>query len=343
MATTENIWIVLETPDLEEVHLEMVTKAREIADHLGQSVSCIAMGRPADGVIKEVGDYGADTLCFLDRPTLKEYCAETAESHVEALVKALEGQVPKKLLFADTLAGRDLACRFAALLKVGIVTGCVELRLAEKGLIEQAKPLYEGRAIGAYVYRDPVLEIATIKPGALDKEKWGSNRTIETRPLNLETNSFKPRVRTTGFLKAGPDDIGLDEADIIVTGGRGMGSIENFQILYRLAKELGGTTAGSLAAVDEGWVPRNRLVGQTGMSVEPKLYIACGVSGSIYHIMGMRDAKTIIAINKDRHAPIFKYADFGIVGDVMEIIPLILDHFGKLQKELETGSAGDNA
>lgn len=343
MSNIENIWVVLETPDLEEIHLEMVTKGRNIADHLGQRVSCIAMGRLSDEAIKEVDDYGADTLCLIDRPSLPEYCAETAEFHVEALVKALKNQAPKKLLFADNLVGRDLACRLAALMKVGIVTGCVELCLAEEERITQGKHLYGGRVLGTYVCRDAMLEIATVKPGEIDKEKPTGNRTMETRSLSLNMNDPKPLVKTTRFLKAGPDSIGLDEAEIIVTGGRGMGSIENFQILHSLAKELGGTTAGSLAAVEEGWVPRNRLVGQTGTTVEPKLYIGCGVSGSIYHIMGMRNARAIVAINKDRHAPIFKYADFGIVGEVMEIIPSIMDRLGHLLGKIKSDSTGDDA
>jgi electron transfer flavoprotein alpha subunit len=342
MTSPKNLFVLIGQEDLKDCYLELVTVVRKLADGLDEKVCCVTLGKVKASVVKELGDYGADKVFFINSPMLSHYSAETAEFYIESVSNLLEVERPRKLFFAHNQPGADLACRLAARMNVGLITGCVRLTLGEDKLIVYSKPTYEGRMLSTFVYPYSVLEIATVKSDIGEKEKYTENKTPEIQSVKPELDSITPRVKTLGIVKADPDEIGLDEADVIVTGGRGMGSAENFKILHKLAKLLGGTVAGSLAAVDEGWIPRKKLVGQTGMTVEPKLYIACGVSGSIYHLMGMRDSKAIIAINNDRYAPIFKYADFGIVGDVMEVIPSIANRLGKTtDRSASSGTASD--
>lgn len=325
MDSAGNFWTVIEQPDPEDFHLELVSGARKLSDDLGGEVCCIALGQISDESIGELALYGAHRVYVADSPLLSRYCAETVEYYLAVLFKCLDTEMPRTILFADTQIGSDLASRLASRMKIGLVTGCVNLSLGKDNVIVQSKLTHGGNVQSTFVSPTSPLEIVTVKSGALDKKKTGGNGKPRVLSIKPEFDRIKTPVKTLGITKAGPDQIDLDEADIIVAGGRGMGSPENFRLLDKLARLLGGVVAGSLATVDEGWVPRKRLVGQTGMTVEPKLYIACGISGSIYHLLGMKDSKVIVAINTDRHAPIFRYADFGMVGDVMEIIPSMVD------------------
>ncbi len=296
-----------------------------LADDLGEGVGCIAIGPAEEAAITELADYGADSVFFFDSPMPAASGGDSAAIYLEALATFIWSARPRKLLCTDSLADRDLACRLAARVGSALITGCVDLLLNEDGLIACDKPVYLGRLISTFACPDTSLEIVSVKAGSCTIAPCKVKKSPQIRIIEPEPNSAESPLKTIDIVKADPAQIGLDEAGIIVTGGRGMESAANFKLLYQLAGLLGGTVAGSLGAVDEGWVPRSRLVGQTGTTVAPKLYIACGVSGSIYHLMGMRDSKSIIAINKDRFAPIFKYADLGIVGDAMTVIPLIID------------------
>lgn len=338
MNSNKDFYILIEHGDLEEFHLALVSEARKLADELGEEVCCVAMGGIDNGTAGELAHYGADRIYPLDGLLPSKYCAETAEIYIDVLSSLLKLEMPRKLLCADNWTGTDVACRLGARMKVGLITGCVDLSFGRERLAIHGKPIFEGRLIGNFTFPHPSFEIVTIKPGALEKKSIEVSKKPEIVTIRQESGHGDARVKTIGMEKADPDSIGLDEAEVIISGGRGMGSIDNFRLLEGLAKLLGGVVAGSLGAVDEGWVPRKKLVGQTGTTVEPKIYIACGVSGSIYHLLGMRDSKAIVAINKDCYAPIFKCADFGIVGDVMEVIPSMLDRL----KGLEQASASKN-
>ena len=324
-AVGKDLYVLIHQQDIEDEHLELVTRARMLADELGIGVRCIGIGQAQEKTVDALAVYGADAVCFLDSPLLTTYSAASSVYYMEALAKVMEGERPREIFCSDSLAGRDLACRLAARMKSGLVTGCVDLSLDAEGAIVHEKPAYRGRINSTFSGTHAVPDITTVKPGALEKTPCEMKKSPEIQVINPELDSIRSLLETLGTFMADPGEIGLDEAGIIVTGGRGMGSAESFKLLYTLAGLIGATVAGSLGAVDEGWVPRSKLVGQTGTTVKPKLYIACGVSGSIYHLMGMRDSKAIIAINKDRYAPIFKYADFGIVGDAMAVLPLIIN------------------
>lgn len=332
-ALSKDLYVLINQQDVEDTHLELVTKARMLADKLGGKVCCIIIGQSKEETANELANYGANSVYFLESPMFSKYCADSSGFYVEALSKLIESEKPRKIFCTDSLADRDLACRLAARMKAGLITGCVELSLGEDELMAYDKPAYLGRIINTLISHHTLPDIITVKAGVLEKAPCDVKRSPEVRVIKPELDSIKPPLKTLGIVKADPEQISLDEAGIIVTGGRGMGSAENFKLLDKLAGLLGGTVAGSLGAVDEGWVDRRKLVGQTGMTVEPKIYIACGVSGSIYHLMGMRDSKTIVAINRDRYAPIFKYADFGMVADAMKILPAIVDCLTKMAEK----------
>jgi electron transfer flavoprotein alpha subunit len=186
---------------------------------------------------------------------------------------------------------------------------------------------------GSFVCPSSGLQMATLIDGAFEKTKPDFGRNTETLLFNPQLNKDAMRLKRIGLIKADPEKIGLDEAEIIVSGGRGMGCTVNFEKLKTLSKRLGGAVGASLGAVDDGLAERKNLVGQTGMTVTPKLYLACGISGSIYHVLGMKDAKAIVAVNKDRHADIFKYSDMGIVGDAVEIIDAITNRLDAALKD----------
>jgi electron transfer flavoprotein alpha subunit len=336
MSSARDIWILAEQSggELEDITLELVSGARQLADAFKEEVHALVVGGSHEGLAETLAGYGADRVYFLDSPLLSGYSADTAEFYIDALSELSEEQKPRKILCADSLSSVDLACRLAARLKTGVVTGCVGLSLSEGGLILQSKLTHGGKVSSTLACTNATPGIATVKPGIMEKKVLGRGRRAEIVLIKPGLERAESGVKTLGFVKADPDSIGLDEVDVIVAGGRGMDNIQNFVLLENLAKHLGGVVAGSLGAVDNGWLPRQKLVGQTGMSVAPKLYIACGISGSIYHVLGMKDSKVIVAINKDRHAPIFKHADFGIVGDVMEVIPSMIGQLQELAQSL---------
>lgn len=316
---------------LEDISLEVISKGRQLADELGEEVQAVVVGSDNEELAKTLASYGADKVYFLNSPLLLKYCAEL---YVEALSKFFEDKSPKIVLCGATLIGRDLAPRLAARLKTGLVSECVSLALNEEGLLLQAKLTHGGKVCSTFVCPVSRPQMATVKPGVVEKQKPDAARKAEVVLVSPQLTLKEHQTSLKGFLKADPEKIGLDEADVIVAGGRGVGNPENFGLLGELAKNLGGVVGGSLGAIDEGWLPRKKLVGQTGMSVTPRLYIACGISGSIYHVLGMKDSEVIIAINKDRGAPIFKYADMGLVADVAEIIPVIINHLRELPKSM---------
>lgn len=339
----KDLYVLINQQDIEDAHLGLVTKVRMLADELGERVCCIGIGQANGETANELANYGANSVYFLESPMLSKYCADSSGFYVEALSKLIESEQPRKIFCTDSLAETDLACRLAARMKAGLITGCVELSLGEDELMAYDKPAYLGRIINTLISHHTLPDIITVKAGVLEKAPCDVKRSPQIRVIKPELDFSQSPLKTLGIVKADPEQISLDEAGIIVTGGRGMGSAENFKLLYELAGLLGGTVAGSLGAVDEGWVSRRKLVGQTGVTVEPKVYIACGVSGSIYHLMGMRDSRTIVAINKDRYAPIFKYADFGIVGDAMKILPSIVDRLTKIAQKTANGNKVSDA
>jgi electron transfer flavoprotein alpha subunit len=335
-ALPEGIWIFVEQNEgeIEDFSLEALSKGREFADDLREDTSVFLFGDEDAVIGKFLFGCGADNVYFLSSPLLKEYCVELYE---EALLQLFQDKKPKIVLFGASIRGNDLASRVSARLKTGLVSDCIDLSLNEEGLLLHTKLTHGGRIASTLICPSAMPQMTTVNPGVFEKKKPDFNRNGKVISVNPQLDKVKVRLKVEGIVKADPDKIGLDEAEIIISGGRGIGTAENFEFIKALARSLGGVTGASLGAVDEEIAPRKNLVGQTGMTVAPKLYVACGISGSIYHVLGMKDSNTIIAINKDRSAPIFKYSDMGIVGDTLEILPAIIEKVDKLSEREKIG------
>ena len=306
--------------ELEDVALEMVSESRQLADALGVGVSAAVLGKRDDELSVTLASYGADRVYFLESPLLAEY---SPGLYIKALVGLLEEEKPDVFLCGAGLRGHEMASGLAARLGTGLVNDCIGLALNDDGLLQFTKLTYGGKLAATFVFSDTRPQIATITPGTLKLAKPDKARKAEIVAKTPKLSTEDSRCKVVGFVKADPDKLGLDEAEVIVAGGRGMESADNFQLVNDLARRLSGVVGASLGAIDEGWVPHKSLIGQTGMTVSPRLYVACGISGSNYHVLGMRESKVIIAINKDRNAPIFKSADMGMVGDATELLTVI--------------------
>ena len=331
------VWVLAEQSggQLQEVSLELVSEGRKLADKLGEPLGAVVAGSDIAELAEPLAQRGADKVWLLDSPRLATY---SPELYTDALARLIESNHPSIVLSGDTSIGQDLAPRLAARLKAGLVTECTALSLNEEGLVVQTKPSYAGKASSTVVCPEVRPQMATVKPGVMDMGVPAPSRTAEVIKIVPEF-SGEPRTRVIDFIKADPKTVSITEAELVVAGGGGAGSVENWHLVEELADALGASLVATRIAVDAGWVTSDRQVGQTGKTVSPRLYIACGISGAIQHTMGMKDSKLIIAINKDRNAPIFKLADVKVIGDLVEIVPAITHQLLELKKSSQ-GSQG---
>ena len=323
MSSDKDIWVFIELQEgeIRDVSLELLSEAGRIADKVGERACAVVIGSDIQGQADRLAHYGADKICVIEHPSCQSYSAELYTQILAALVRE---QKPKIVLCGATAIGKDLAPRLAAKLQTGLGSDCTNLDWTEEGLLAQTKPAYGGRVSATIICPKTSPQIVTVRPGVMEMEKPNPSLKAEVIRVTPQIGGVEPRSRVVDFIRADPRTISLSEADIIVAGGGGFSSRENFQLIEELAEVLGGTVGASRVPVDEGWVTFDKQIGQTGKTVEPSLYIACGISGTIYHTMGMKDSKVIVAINKDRNAPIFKLADMGIVGDLLEVVPAII-------------------
>jgi electron transfer flavoprotein alpha subunit len=323
MPADKGIWVLAEQRqgELQDVSLELMSEGHRIAEKLGEELCVVLVGSNIGDLADSLALWGADKVYLVDNPLLSEYCSEL---YVQAISALISGRRPNIVLCGATWIGRDLASRLAAKLKTGLVSDCVSLNLSEEGLLLQTKPAYDGKVHATVICPTARPQIATISPGTMEIRRPRTAKRAELIKLSPGLDTTQRRIKVLGFLNADLSTISVDEAEIIVAGGGGVGSAEGFKILAELAYVLGGSLAVSRVPVDKGWVPFERQIGQTGKTVSPKLYIACGISGSIYHNMGMRGSRLVVSINKDRNAPIFKISDMCVVGDLFEIVPAIV-------------------
>ena len=329
----KDVWIFVELrgKEIKKVSLELASKAREIADILGQRVGAVILGEKVRHFCNQIKAYGVDINYIAENDNLINYNTSNYAAILTGLVNKYK---PNIVLFPATHIGRDLAPRVAATLKVGLTADCTGMSIKD-GLLLQSRPAFGGNIMADIISPNSRPQMATIRPNVMkiNNPDFSLKTEIISIPVDIDEKArkiiLKKTIKTT---KTGTKS--LDEADIIISGGRGMGSPENFKILEDLAKTINGVVGASRAAVDAGWRPRSDQVGQSGKTVSPKLYIACGISGKIQHQVGMKGSGTIIAINTDPEAPIFDIADCGIVGDLFEIIPALNDELKKnLKKE----------
>ena len=318
------IWIIGEYSEgkLHEVSLEVLSEGFKLARELDGQVNAVIVGSENDETARVLGAHGAARVCFIHSPLLEEY---RVDRYVEAFSKFFQSESPEAIIIGATPVGRDLAPRLAARLKTGLISECTGLALDRNRVISGTRLSYGGKVSSTVICPDSRPLIATLRQGVISTGKPDPGRKAEITVITLDVSSEEYGIRIEGIVKADPEKIGLDEVEVIVAGGRGVSHIDNFKLLEDLAKRLGGVVAGSLGAIDEGWLPHKKLIGQTGTTVAPKLYIACGISGSIYHVLGIRDSNFVIAINKDPNAPIFKVADMSVIGDVSEVLSALID------------------
>ncbi|MBM2840089.1 MAG: Electron transfer flavoprotein subunit alpha [Bacteroidetes bacterium] len=293
---------------------ETVKAARGIADQFGAECVALVVGSGVEGIAGSLAGYGASRILVVDDPKLAQH-SNTAFSKVIAEVAAREG-VQYVFLPASQM-GKDVAPRVAIKLKAGLAADCVALKI-ENGEILATRPVYAGKALIDVRVKTPT-KIFTLRPNVFTAgSAQNGSAKVEKVSITLDANDFGSVVREVKVATGRPD---VTEADIIVSGGRGMKGPENFHLIEALADVLGAGVGASRAVVDAGWRPHDEQVGQTGKTVSPTMYVACGISGAVQHLAGMSSSKYIVAINKDKDAPIFQVADYGIVGDVFEIIP----------------------
>lgn len=341
MSTSKNVWVLTEHREdqIETASLETLSAGRQLADALKGKLAALVAGCESRELTTQLASYGADEVLFLASPLPADY---EAELYTEALARLVTDENPGVFLCAATLMGRDLSPRLAARLGTGLVAECTALSISPEGQLSGTRLTHGGKLSSTIMGPASGIQMATVKPGIISTGHPNNARQAEIKVVKVP-EAGESRLQLKGVARAAPDKISIDEADIIVAAGKGVGGLENLDLLEELARRLGGVVAGSLSAVDEGWLTRKKLVGQTGITVTPQLYIACGISGSVYHVLGMKDSGFVIAINKDRGAPIFKVADMSIVGDVKEIVSAIITQLPPQEDKIVNSSEAGNA
>jgi electron transfer flavoprotein alpha subunit len=323
-----NVLVVAEhrDGDLKKVTFEMLGEGTRIAAkmELGGAVEAALLGSGVGGVADALAHYGAARVYLADDPSLGRY---NSEGYTTVLAQLLQKTEPAVVLLGATPQSQDLAARVAARLGLGLASDCTAFEVAADGRLIITRPIYGGRAI-ATVIEKTTPQMVTVRPNVMMPLEPDTSRTAPVEKLAVEIGDIRAKVIDL-IQESGRRQVGLAEAEIIVSGGRGLKGPENFCLLEQLADVLGAAVGASRAAVDAGWIDHSHQVGQTGKTVTPNLYIACGISGAVQHLAGMKTARYIVAINKDPEAPIFRVADYGIVGDLFEVVPVLTEEFKK--------------
>jgi len=318
------VWVVAEAHDgrLATVTLELLSEGRKLAAQLGEDLSLVLLGGDVSGLVADAGAAGAERILLVEDPVLAQYRTGPYTDVISGLINAHK---PSVILMGATPQGRDLASRIAARVGAGLTADCTGLEICpEERLLLQTRPAYGGNVMATIVCREARPQMATVRPKVMrvGEPVADAKPEIVRPPVNLDERAVLTRILEV-IRQDEPQAVNLQEADIIVSGGRGLRSPENFALVRELAHALGGAVGASRATVDAGWIPAYHQVGQTGKTVQPKLYIACGISGAVQHLAGMSSSDVIVAINSDPSAPIFDVATFGIVGDLFEVVPAL--------------------
>jgi len=323
VAAYRGVWVFIEQTEGEaaRVSWELLGKGRELAGKLGVELCAVVMGDQVEHLCREAFSYGADKAYLIDQPVLHHY---RTYPYLDALCHLIDMYKPEIILMGATGMGRDLAGAVATRVRTGLTADCTGLDIDDKRNLMQTRPAFGGNIMATIMCDRFRPQMATVRSHVMpmpEKVPGRNGRTVfASLPIN-EADVFTKVLQVIRDGKGG--DVDIAGAEFIVSGGRGMMAKENFSILKELADELGGVVGASRSAVDAGWMPADRQVGQTGKTVRPKIYIACGISGAIQHLVGMQDSDLVIAINRDKEAPIFEVASYGIVGDLFQIVPAI--------------------
>lgn len=329
----KNLWVVIETEEgkARNVGYELLTPGRRLADEQNEKLVAVVIGHQVEAVAKKAIAYGADEVLLVDG---EKYNLYNTDAFVNALEKLIDKYKPSVVLMGATNNGRDMGPRLACRIKTGLTADCTGIDIDEEsGNIAWTRPAFGGNLMATILCPNNRPQMGTVRPGVFKKGNLDEGKTGEIIRENIQISDEEIRVSLIERVKEVTETVNLEEAEIIVSGGRGLGQMENFSYIRDLAEALGGAVGASRAAVDSGWIPHAHQVGQTGKTVAPKIYIACGISGAIQHLAGMSGSDTIIAINKDPDAPIFEVADYGIVGNLFDVIPVLIEEIKKLKGE----------
>ena len=315
---------------LTNVSLELLGKGQELAKDLNTNVTAVLIGENMAELAQTLVEYGADRVIVADDPELKYY---RTEPYTQVLANVINEYKPEAMLVGATAIGRDLGPRLAGRIHTGLTADCTKLEIdSENKELRMTRPAFGGNLMATILCSNFRPQMATVRPGVMVKQLRDKTRKGEIIPYGKPIEKNKCFVEIEDVVKEVKEKVDIQDAKILVSGGRGLGAPENFKLLEELAAAIGGEVSSSRAAVDAGWAPKDIQVGQTGKTVRPTLYIACGISGAIQHLAGMEESDYIIAINKDPDAPIFNVADVGIVGDLFKVVP-------ELIKQIEAAKA----
>jgi electron transfer flavoprotein alpha subunit len=331
----KGIFVFAEQRDrkVQKVAFELIGKAKDLAKDLDTTVTAVLLGKDMQEEAKKLCYAGADKVIYADNDMLDMYMTEP---YVYTMHKLITERKPEIVIFGASAIGRDMAPRVSARVHTGLTADCTGLAIEadeedpNKLNLMMTRPAFGGNLMATIACPNHRPQMATVRPGVMQAKKPSTDNPVNVEEIKFVIPVECKNVEIIDVAKIIQHRMNIDEAKVLVSGGRGIGGAEGYKMLEELADLLGGTIASSRAAVDEGWIEKDRQVGQTGKTVRPNLYIACGISGAIQHLAGMEESDYIIAINKDETAPIFEVADVGIVGDVFKVVPLLIE---QLQKE----------
>ena len=314
-----------------QVAVELLGEGRKLANAVGCELCAVLCGDGVDELADELFEYGADKVYYANAPELKQY---TTDAYTKVIYEAITVYKPEIVLLGATHIGRDLGPCLAVKCDTGLTADCTKLEInpETKGIM-QTRPAFGGNLMATIVCPNHRPQMSTVRPGVMEKAEKIPGRRGELVKLDVAFAAGDIRTKVLEVVKSAKEMVSLTDADVIIAGGMGLGKPEGFEVLQKLADRFGGTVAASRAAVDAGWIDHAYQVGQTGTTVKPKIYFACGISGAIQHVAGMQNSGLIVAINTNENAPIFDIADIGIVGDLYKVIPAILEQLDKVPEK----------
>lgn len=329
----KGIFVYVEQRDrkVQNVSLELIGKAKELAETLKEEVTAVVLGYKIQEQLNRLLQYGADNVIYVENEKLDIYMTEP---YTKALVKVIKTKKPEIMLYGATAIGRDLAPRVACRIKTGLTADCTGLDINEENSnLMMTRPAFGGNIMATIECPDHRPQMATVRPGVMKKAEFDENKTGNIENIDVDITKEDMTYEIIEVVKEKKEKMDIQEAVVLVSGGRGVGKPEKFELLKNVADELDGMVSASRAVIDSGWKAKDYQVGQTGKTVRPDLYVACGISGAIQHLAGMEESEFIVAINKDETAPIFEVADVGIVGDLNKVLPLLAEEIKKAKLE----------
>ncbi len=319
----EGVWVVAEhhNDEVHSVSLELLGAGRKLADKLQVELAAVLIGDQLQDKAKQLIGYGADKVYLVEHPALVPF---NDESHSKVLTELIKQKKPEILLAGATAMGRSFIPRVAVAVETGLTADCTGLEVGEDGLLYQTRPAFGGNVMATILCPHRRPQMATVRPMVMKKPDFDARRQGVVEAVSPSQEAITSRVQVLETITQTQETARLTEADVVVTGGRGLQKAENFRIIQEVALLLDAAVGATRSVVDEGWMPYSHQVGQTGKTVSPKLYMACGVSGAIQHVVGMQGSEIIVAVNKDPNAPIFDVVNYGVVADLFEFLPVFV-------------------